>query len=225
MSRRRRGRRPWEPRTGAPQNGPPGRSGAPPGPRPPGAGPRGRGRWSTDPQTGARRWIPEDGPPRREHGRGAPPPAAPPRHSSPERAPAASGGAPLEPFELFCAYHLGITVEGRYRIQNLHEVARRFGTNAAALRQTLSDYGMAADDIVHSGFDLASAQLDIMVAPEGVSRRELARPLFEEFQSAPRRARNWEKEMEEAERAIETSLGREGRWSPAPRDGSGKQSS
>jgi len=133
-------------------------------------------------------------------------------------------GGEIDPFELFCAYHLGITADDGYRIQNIHEVARRFGTNAAALRQTLAAYGMDADDIVHSGFDLASAQIDIMVAPAGISRRELARPLFDEFRSAPRKARDWAKEMEDADRQIERTIGQDGRWSPPPRDPAGKQS-
>jgi hypothetical protein len=133
-------------------------------------------------------------------------------------------GGEIDAFELFCAYHLGITADDGYRIQNIHEVARRFGTNAAALRQTLAAYAMDADDIVHSGFDLASAQIDIMVAPDGISRRELARPLYNEFKKAPRRARDWAKEMAEASRAIERTIGQEGSWSPAPRDRAGKQS-
>ena len=82
---------------------------------------------------------------------------------------------------------------------------------------------MEADDIVHSGFDLAGAQVDIMVAPEGISRRELARPLYDEFKSAPRRSRDWTRELAEAERHIERTIGAEGRWSPGPRDAGGKQ--
>ena len=130
----------------------------------------------------------------------------------------------IDAFELFCAYHLGITPDGGYRIQNIHEVARRFGTNAGELRQVLAQYGMAADDIVHSGFDLPSAQVDIMVAPEGISRRELARPLYAEFRSAPKQTRNWAREMEDAQRQIDETIGRDGRWSPTPRDPAGKQS-
>ena len=136
---------------------------------------------------------------------------------------AVAPAGPIDPFELFCAYHLGITPDDGYRIQNVHDVARRFGTNAASLKQSLASCGMSAEDIVHSGFDLASAQLDIMVAPPGISRRELARPLFEEFRSAPRRARDWAKEMEDAARDIEQTIGREGTWSPA-RDREGRQS-
>ncbi|MCC6847895.1 MAG: hypothetical protein IT294_05290 [Deltaproteobacteria bacterium] len=133
-----------------------------------------------------------------------------------------SAGA-IDPFELFCAYHLAITPEGGYRIQNIHEVARRFGTNAAELRQILAAFGLAADDIVHSGFDLPSAQVDIMVAPEGISRRELARPLYEEFRNAPKKTRDWTREMEDAQRQIDRTIERDGRWSPAPRNPAGKQ--
>jgi hypothetical protein len=172
-----------------------------------GAGPGGRPRRPRPPGPHDHRPRPQPPP---DAGRRPPPPRV-------------SSGGTLDPFELFCAYHLGITDQGGYRIQNIHEVARRFGTNAGALKQTLVAYGMEADDIVHSGFDLAGAQLDIMVAPEGVSRRELARPLYDEFKSAPRRARNWSRELEEAEREIERTIGREGRWSPGPRDAGGKQ--
>lgn len=170
----------------------------------------------------SQRWTPGA----RSQQRGArPQPSQPSMQRRPD-APVASGaaGGDVDRFELFCAYHLGITADGSYRIQNIHEVARRFGTNAAALKQTLTAYGMDADDMVHSGFDLASAQIDIMVAPEGVSRKELARPLYDEFLQTPRKARNWAKEMEEADRAIAGTLGRDGRWSPGARDPSGKQS-
>lgn len=135
-----------------------------------------------------------------------------------------SAASRIDAFELFCAYHLGITPDGGYRIQNIHEVARRFGTNAGELRQILTDLGMAADDIVHSGFDLPSAQVDIMVAPEGISRRELARPLYDEFRSAPKQTRDWAREMEDAQRQIDRTIGRDGRWSPTARDAGGKQS-
>jgi len=154
-------------------------------------------------------------------GRGGRPSRPIPRDDQDTRRPQAPNvpaGGEIDPFELFCAYHLGITASGGYHIQNIHEVARRFGTNAAALRQTLTAYGMDAEDLVHSGFDLASAQIDIMVAPEGVSRRELARPLYDEFKNAPRKVRDWAKEMEEADREIQRSIGTD-RWSPGRGDG------
>jgi hypothetical protein len=171
--------------------------------------------------------------PRPNIDRGAPPRPNPARATAPSprpssttssHKPAASSHSSIDAFELFCAYHLGITPDDGYRISNIHEVARRFGTNAAELRQILSDFGMAADDIVHSGFDLPGAQVDIMVAPAGISRRELARPLYDEFRTAPKQARNWAREMEEAQRQIDRSIGRDGHWSPGRRDPAGKQS-
>ena len=114
----------------------------------------------------------------------------------------------INAFDLFCAYHLGITEDGGYRFQNVHQVARRFGTNAGVIRQLLADFRMDPDVIVHSDFDLADAQVDIMMAPEGMSRIELAREIFERFKSAPRRRRDWKSELERDARENERIFGR-----------------
>jgi hypothetical protein len=114
----------------------------------------------------------------------------------------------IEPFDLFCAYHLGITEEGGYRFQNVHHVARRFRTNAGVIRQLLSDFRMDPDVIVHSDFDLADAQVDIMMAPEGMSRVELAREIYARFRNAPRRRRDWNAELERDARENERIFGR-----------------
>jgi hypothetical protein len=98
-------------------------------------------------------------------------------------------------FDLFCAYYLGITEDDAYRFQNLHDVAKRFGCPSGVIKQLLADFGMDADALLHSTFDLASAQVDVMAAPAGVSRRELARAIFAEFEKAPRKNRDWHKEL------------------------------
>ena len=113
----------------------------------------------------------------------------------------------IEPFALFCAYHLGITEDGGYRFQNIHQVAKRFGTNAGVIKQLLADFDMDSDTIINSAFDMAGAQVDIMLAPEGINRTELAREYYEQFRAAPRRARNWTKELEEDARANERIFG------------------
>ena len=136
--------------------------------------------------------------------RGRPHPSAPANRPQPSDL---ANRAGIEPFALFCAYHLGITEEGGYRFQNIHQVAKRFGTNAGVIRQLLSDFDMDSETIVHSAFDMASAQVDIMLAPEGINRTELARELFAEFRAAPRKARNWGKELEEDARANERIFG------------------
>jgi hypothetical protein len=114
----------------------------------------------------------------------------------------------IEAFDLFCAYHLGITEDGGYRFQNVHQVARRFGTNAGVIRQLLADFRMDPDVIVHSDFDMADAQVDIMMAPEGMSRIELAREIYGRFRSAPRRRRDWKTELERDARENERIFGR-----------------
>ena len=141
-------------------------------------------------------------PSHRRHGRGgaAPQPARPQSSGLAER----SG---IDPFLLFCAYHLGITEDDTYRFQNIHQVAKRFGTNAGVIKQLLTELEMDSDTIINSGFDMAGAQVDIMLAPDGVSRTELARALFADFRAAPRRARNWTKELEEDARDNERIFG------------------
>jgi len=136
------------------------------------------------------------------------------RRPSPSDA-AAAGRSPsglaqrhaIDPFALFCAYHLGITEEGGYRFQNIHQVAKRFSTNAAVIKQLLADFEMDSDTVVHSAFDLAGAQVDIMLAPEGINRVEVARELYAQFRAAPKRARNWIKELDEAARENERIFG------------------
>jgi len=126
----------------------------------------------------------------------------------PARASGLAARHAIDPFDLFCAYHLGITEDGAYRFQNIHQVAQRFGVNAAVIKQLLADFEMDSDTVIHSAFDMAGAQVDIMLAPEGVDRVEIARQLFADFRAAPKRARNWLRELEEAARDNERIFGR-----------------
>jgi hypothetical protein len=114
----------------------------------------------------------------------------------------------VAPFDLFCAYHLGITADGGYRFQNVHDVARRFGCSSGVIKQLLTEFGMDSDSIVQSKFDMASAQVDVMAAPEGVSRDEMARAMYDEYRRAPRRARDWKSELAEDARENERVFGR-----------------
>lgn len=138
---------------------------------------------------------------RREH---APDPRATPRPSQPSGLAARYN---IDPFALFCAYHLGITEDGGYRFQNIHQVAKRFGTNAGVIKQLLADFDMDSEVIVHSSFDMAGAQVDVMLAPDGIDRTEIARELFAQFRAAPRRSRNWAKELEADARTNERIFG------------------
>ena len=114
----------------------------------------------------------------------------------------------ITPFDLFCAYHLGITADDGYRFQNIHDVAKRFGCPSGVVKQLLTEYDMDPDALVNSKFDVASAQVDVMVAPPGVSRKEMAKQLFDDFKKAPRKKRDWAKEISEDAAENEKTFGR-----------------
>ena len=103
----------------------------------------------------------------------------------------------IDPFELFCAYHLGISSKNQYRPSNINEVANRFKIDTGTTRQILKEYGMDSASLLDRDFDMALAQLDIQVAPEGINRTELGRSIFEDFLEAPMKKRDWKKILEE----------------------------
>ena len=106
-----------------------------------------------------------------------------PLRSQMDRRPVIEEAGRLDAFGLFCAYHLGVTPDDRYMKPNLDEIARRFGTNAEGIRRALLDFRIDEVTVRQADFDLEAAQMDIRVAPEGISRVALARDLFEDFVS------------------------------------------
>lgn len=105
--------------------------------------------------------------------------------------------ANLEPFDLFCAYHLGIGPNKQYKPSNINEVANRFQQEPGVVRQALKEYGMDSASLLDRDFDMALAQLDIQVAPEGVDRLELAKTIYEDYLESPYQKRDWKKILEE----------------------------
>ncbi len=103
----------------------------------------------------------------------------------------------MDAFSLFCAYHLGIGPKKEYRPSNLNEVARRFGQDPGTVRQTLKECDMDSASLLDRDFDMALAQLDIQVAPEGIDRIELAKSIYDDFLAAPHVKRDWKKILEE----------------------------
>ena len=124
--------------------------------------------------------------------------------------PVQAGKSGIDPFDLFCAYHLGIAPDKSYRPANIHDVARRFGVDAGVIRQTLQEYGMDPETMLDTEFDLTMAQMDIQVAPEGIDRIELAKGIYETFRSAPRRKRDWQKILSDDARENAKIFGRKG---------------
>jgi len=105
--------------------------------------------------------------------------------------------ANLEPFDLFCAYHLGIGPNKQYKPSNINEVANRFRQEPGVIRQALKEYGMDSASLLDRDFDMALAQLDIQVAPEGVDRLELAKTIYEDYLEAPYQKRDWKKILDD----------------------------
>jgi hypothetical protein len=116
--------------------------------------------------------------------------------------------ANLDPFELFCAYHLGIDPTKNYKPSNINEVANRFRQDPAMIRQALKEYDMDAGSLLDRDFDMAMAQLDIQVAPEGVDRVELAKSIYEDFLEAPHVKRDWKKILDEDRKENSKVFGR-----------------
>ncbi len=88
----------------------------------------------------------------------------------------------LTPFSVLCARYLGITETDGYARQDLATVARRLGSTPEELQRFLEENRLRRQDLREANFNLTSAQLDIRVAPAGISRTELARTLFAELE-------------------------------------------
>ncbi|MFH1131946.1 MAG: hypothetical protein V1754_11465 [Pseudomonadota bacterium] len=91
---------------------------------------------------------------------------------------------PPDAFGLFCSYHLGITQTDGYRKASLDSVARRYNMTPEEVEKMLTEFELDENSVKKSSFDIVSAQLDIRLAPQGISRTETARGLFEEYQEA-----------------------------------------
>lgn len=116
----------------------------------------------------------------------------------------------LEPFALFCAYHLGLTGPQGYRFMNVHQVARHFEVSVDDVQSALAAYQLDSDVLLHGGFDLAAAQADVQLSPAGVDLYGLARMHYDQLLAASPTARDWQRELERAAAENEEIFGREG---------------
>jgi hypothetical protein len=114
----------------------------------------------------------------------------------------------LDPFLLFCGYHLGLDRRGRRRFQNAHDVARDLGVDVSAVHAALQRYGLDAERLLNLDFDLVGAQLDIQASPPGVDLLSIAQMHWELLQQAPEKRRDWAQEAEDAARENEAIFGR-----------------
>ena len=79
----------------------------------------------------------------------------------------------------------------------IHTIARQFNRPQGELKQMLQNYGLDPMSVMERDFDLAMAQIDMQLAPEGISKIELAKPIFEEFLAAKRKKIDWKRIIDE----------------------------
>ena len=102
----------------------------------------------------------------------------------------------IHPFELFCVYHLGLKEDGTTAFLNVHQVAHELKSDTDTIMAALERYGLDSNTLVHTGFDLASAQADIQVSPPGVDLFMLAEMHFESLCESTEK-RDWQKELDD----------------------------
>lgn len=88
---------------------------------------------------------------------------------------------PPDGFGLFCAYHLGVTPDDGYQKPSLDETARRYGISHDEVRALLAEHKLDPETMGQTKFDLEGAKLDVRLAPEGISRIEIARDQYAEY--------------------------------------------
>jgi hypothetical protein len=84
-------------------------------------------------------------------------------------------------FGLFCAYYLGVTPDDGYQKPSLDETARRYGISHDEVRQLLDEHRLDSESFKATSFDLEGAKLDVRLAPEGMSRIEIARDQYNDY--------------------------------------------
>jgi hypothetical protein len=94
----------------------------------------------------------------------------------------------ISPFALFAACILGVTETDGWKPPNAQDVGRRFGLSPGALPQILRALALDVDSLKQCEFDLVGAQMDVQVAPAGVSRTEVAKGLYRDLLALPKRA-------------------------------------
>jgi len=85
---------------------------------------------------------------------------------------------PPDGFGLFCAYHLGVTPDDGYQKPTLDETARRYGISIDEAKSLLIEHQLDPDTMSKADYDLEGAKLDVRLAPEGISRIEIARDQY-----------------------------------------------
>jgi len=85
---------------------------------------------------------------------------------------------PPDGFGLFCACYLGVTPDDGYQKPSLEEAARRYKIKPDEVKTLLAEYRLDRETVDQCDYDLEGAKLDVKLAPEGISRIEIAREQY-----------------------------------------------
>lgn len=103
------------------------------------------------------------------------------------------------PFQIFCAYYLGLDLEFRYKFLNLNAVARMFGLTVYELRNLMDHYYLSPELTRHVNYNLASAHATAQELSQTKGRFEVERyaiKCWEEFRQALDRTYDHKKDFE-----------------------------
>jgi hypothetical protein len=95
----------------------------------------------------------------------------------------------IDPFVLFCAYHLGLLPDGTVRFCNGPMVARVLRIDVDSLDAQLAQTQLSAEDALARDYDMTGARMDIEQSPPGVDLVGIARMHYDAFRAAP--LRDW----------------------------------
>lgn len=91
------------------------------------------------------------------------------------------------PFQVFCAYYLGLDREFRYRFFHLNAMAGHFGVDPMRLKALMDEWRLAPEDTRHVDYNLAQAHAtaqEIARTGRHDDVEAFARRTFEEFLQA-----------------------------------------
>ncbi len=91
------------------------------------------------------------------------------------------------PFQVFCAYYLGLDREFRYRFFHLNAMAEHFGVAPPRLKALMDEWRLAPEDTRHVDYNLARAHATAQEIASQGQRDDVetfARRTWEEFLQA-----------------------------------------
>lgn len=91
------------------------------------------------------------------------------------------------PFQLFCAYYLGLDRDFRYRFFHLNSMAEHFGVEPGRLKFLMDEWRLAPEDTRHVNYNLARAHAtaqEIALSGHRDDVEAFARRTWDEFLQA-----------------------------------------